>query len=206
MAEDYRVDGLRYDMTLYMRQVRGDGDPGCELPDGWNLAQWINREIKEKFPGRITIAEDLQNNPWLTQDPDVGGAGFGTQWDAAFVHPIQAAVNVPSDEQRNMWSVRNAISQCYNGDAFQRVVYSESHDEVANGKARVPSEIDPAEARSWYAKKRTTLATGLVFTAPGIPMLFQGQEFLQKGWFQDTDPLDWSLREMHDGIVLFGVN
>jgi len=33
--------------------------------------------------------------------------------------------------------VRDAIVYSYNGDAFQRIVYSESHDEVANGKARV---------------------------------------------------------------------
>ncbi len=152
--DDYRVDGLRYDMTLFIRHVRGDGDTSCDLPDGWNLAQWINREIKERFPGRITIAEDLQNNEWLTREDGAGGAGFCSQWDAGFVHPIRAAVGVCADEQRSMWAVRNAICHCYNGNAFQRVIYSESHDEVANGKSRVPSEIDPAEARSWYAKKR----------------------------------------------------
>lgn len=31
----------------------------------------------------------------------------------------------------------------------------------------------------------------LVFSAPGIPMLFQGQEFLEGDWFRDTVPLDW---------------
>ncbi len=32
--EEYRVDGLRFDMTLFMHHVRGDGDPGGNLPDG----------------------------------------------------------------------------------------------------------------------------------------------------------------------------
>jgi len=199
--EDYHIDGLRYDMTLYIRHVSGNGDPQRDLPDGWNLAQWINSEVREKFPGRITIAEDLQNNAWLTKDSGAGGAGFGSQWDAGFVHPIRAAVSAGRDEDRNMWSVRNAITHNYNGDAFQRVVYSESHDEVANGKSRVPSEIDPEGAQNWYAMKRTTLATALVFTVPGIPMLFQGQEFLQHGWFQDTEPLNWQLSELHEGLV-----
>ncbi|MGE3819411.1 MAG: alpha-amylase family glycosyl hydrolase, partial [Isosphaeraceae bacterium] len=199
--EDYHVDGLRYDMTLYMRHVRGNGEPGCDLPDGWGLAQWINGEIQSRFPGKITIAEDLQNNEWLTKDTGAGGAGFGTQWDAAFVHPIRAAVCAGRDEERNMWAVRNAICHRYNGDAYQRVVYSESHDEVANGKARVPSEVDRAGSDNWYARKRSTLAAGLVFTSPGIPMLFQGQEFLQHGWFQDTVPLDWNLAEKHDGVL-----
>lgn len=199
--EDYHVDGLRYDMTLYIRQVRADGDPGCDLPDGWGLAQWINGEIGSQYPGKITIAEDLQNNSWITKDVEAGGAGFGAQWDAAFVHPVRAAVTTPDDSHRNMWAVRNAICHGYNGDAFQRVIYSESHDEVANGKARVPSEVDVDSAENWFAKKRSTLAAALVFTSPGIPMLFQGQEFLESGWFQDTVPLDWKRTEVHEGVV-----
>ncbi|WP_422927630.1 alpha-amylase family glycosyl hydrolase [Singulisphaera sp. PoT] len=200
-VEDFHVDGLRYDMTLYIRQVRADGDPGCDLPDGWGLAQWINGEIRERFPNKITIAEDLQNNSWITKDVGAGGAGFGSQWDAAFVHPVRATVIAPDDSHRNMWTLRNAITHGYNGDAFQRVIYSESHDEVANGKARVTSEVDADSAENYYAKKRSTLAAALVFTSPGIPMLFQGQDFLESGWFQDTVPLDWQLTKKHKGIV-----
>ncbi|WP_216821007.1 alpha amylase C-terminal domain-containing protein [Singulisphaera sp. GP187] len=100
-----------------------------------------------------------------------------------------------------MGAVRNAITHGYNGDAFQRVIYSESHDEVANGKARVTSEVDVNSAENWFAKKRSTLAAALVFTAPGIPMLFQGQEFLESGWFRDTVPLDWKLTRKHEGVV-----
>ena len=32
-------------------------------------------------------------------------------------------------------------------------------------------------------------------------MLFQGQEFLEGGWFRDTVPLDWHLQEDFQGIV-----
>jgi 1,4-alpha-glucan branching enzyme len=62
--EEYHVDGLRMDMTLYIRSVH----PGADLPDGWSLAQWLNSEVNRHFPGRITIAEDLQHNEWLTKD------------------------------------------------------------------------------------------------------------------------------------------
>jgi 1,4-alpha-glucan branching enzyme len=72
---------------------------------------------------------------------------------------------------------------------------------VANGKARVPSEVHADDPLHWFAIKRSTLAAALVFTAPGIPMLFQGQEFLQGGWFQDTVPLDWDRTEEYRGIV-----
>jgi 1,4-alpha-glucan branching enzyme len=199
--EEYHVDGLRFDMTLFMRNVRGNGDPGGDLPDGWSLVQWINREVRERYPGRITIAEDLQNDDRITKPVDQGGAGFSAQWGSRFVHPIRAAVITPNDENRSLDSVRMALEGRYNGNPFQRVVYSESHDEIANGKSRVASEIDPKNPESWFAQKRTTLAAALVLTAPGIPMLFQGQEFLEDGWFQDSVPLDWHKSEQFSGLV-----
>ncbi|MFV9507150.1 MAG: alpha amylase C-terminal domain-containing protein [Oscillochloridaceae bacterium umkhey_bin13] len=81
------------------------------------------------------------------------------------------------------------------------MIYTELHDEVANGKARVPEEIWPDNAASIYARKRSTLGAAIVFTAPGIPMIFQGQEFLEDGWFEDVKPLDWSKRERFSGIA-----
>jgi 1,4-alpha-glucan branching enzyme len=79
------------------------------------------------------------------------------------------------------------------------VIYTESHDEVATGKARLPEEIWPGKADSWPARKRSTLGAALVFTAPGIPMLFQGQEFLEAAW--DRVPLDWTRAQKYAGIA-----
>jgi 1,4-alpha-glucan branching enzyme len=200
--EDFHMDGLRFDMTLYIRSVRGNThDRGEELADGWGLMQWINRDIRHRYSGKITIAEDLRNNDWLTKTPDEGGAGFHSQWDANFVHPIRSTVITPDDQHRSMCAVRDAIRYSYNADAFQRVIYSESHDEVANGKARVPTEVNADDPTGWHAQKRSTLAAALVFTAPGIPMIFQGQEFLQGEWFRDDVPIDWDLNEDFRGIV-----
>lgn len=200
--EEFRLDGLRWDMTLYIRNVRGDeGDPGDALPDGWSLMRQVNAEIRERLPGRITIAEDLRNKAEITGSPEHGGAGFGAQWDSQFVHPIREVLIAPDDEHRSMATVAHALSHHYNGDPFQRVIYTESHDEVANGKARVVHEIAPGDPSHWAAQKRSTLGAALMFTAPGIPMLFQGQEFLQGEWFQDTVPLDWDQSEEFHGIV-----
>jgi 1,4-alpha-glucan branching enzyme len=101
-----------------------------------------------------------------------------------------------------MFDVKNAIEQRYNGDAFERVVYTESHYEVANGRSRVPEEIFPGNADSYWSQKRSTLGAALVMTSPGIPMLFQGQEILEDEFFQDTDPVDWSRLETFAGIRL----
>ncbi|MGL5035550.1 MAG: alpha-amylase family glycosyl hydrolase, partial [Microcystaceae cyanobacterium] len=198
--EEYHIDGLRFDCTQFIRTVHGSEEQ--DLPDGWSLLQWINSEISRQFPGRIAIAEDLQSNKWLTKDVGAGGAGFSSQWDAMFVHPIRQAVIATLDENRSLAAIRDAICYRYNDDAWDRVIYSESHDEVSNGKARVPHEISPQDSKGWYARKRSTLAAAMIFTAPGIPMLFQGQEFLEGGWFRDTVPVDWEQRDEFKGIVL----
>lgn len=200
--EDFGVDGLRWDATSYIRQVNGhDNDPEGELPDGWSLMQWVHETIREHNPRAISIAEDLQSNPHLTLPIEDGGAGFSSQWDARFVHPMRAALIAAEDDTRDMEAVRAALEFRYSGDAFTRVVYTESHDEVANGKARVPEEVDPGNAASWAARKKSALGAVMVFTAPGIPMVFQGQEFLEDEWFHDEDPLDWKRKERFAGIV-----
>jgi 1,4-alpha-glucan branching enzyme len=81
------------------------------------------------------------------------------------------------------------------------VVYTEDHDEVANGKQRIPEMISPGDAGSLAARKRSTLGAALVFTAPGIPMIFMGQEFLMNGTFANTPPLDWSRTTTYAGIL-----
>ncbi len=199
----YRLDGLRFDSVNNIRNRHGNNnDPDGDLPDGWKLMQWINSDIRGSQPWKITIAEDLQNNEWITRETRDGGAGFTSQWDAKFVHTIRGNIISKSDESRDMNAVGDALTHVYNNSALQRVIYTESHDEVANGKSRVPEEIWPGKADSWYSRKRSTLGAALVFTAPGIPMLFQGQEFLEDRHFKDTDPLDWQKYEKYSEIHL----
>ncbi|MCA8986021.1 MAG: alpha amylase C-terminal domain-containing protein [Planctomycetaceae bacterium] len=197
--EDYHVDGLRYDMTAYIRKV--NGIDLSDIPEGWTLMQWINGSIAARYPGKLLVAEDLQGEEWLTKPADVGGAGFSAQWDANFVHPVRHVVEQIEDQYRNLDEIIGALLYRYNDDAFERVVYSESHDEVANGKARVPQEIDPECPDSREAQKRSVIAAGLALTSPGIPMLMQGQELLVDKWFEDTDPIDWQRSKEYSGIV-----
>ncbi len=196
-AQDFHIDGFRVDSTVNIRSYYGN-----DLPDGWTLLQWINDEIDSTQAWKFMIAEDLQSNEWITKPTGEGGAGFDSQWDAQFVHPIRDALITVFDEDRNMFHVRDAISARYNQDAFERVIYTESHDEVANGKSRLPEEIWPGNADSLPSKKRSTLGAAIVFTAPGVPMIFMGQEFLEDGWFDDHDPLDWDKLTTFSGINL----
>lgn len=200
--EEYHVDGLRWDATAYIKNIEGnDANPANDIPEGWGLMQWINAEIQQRFPGKLCIAEDLRKNPWVIKDVGAGGAGFGAQWDSEFVHPVRQAIISPDDNFRDLSAVCRAIEHRYDLDAFTRVIYTESHDEVANGRARVPEEIWPGQVDNWFSKKRSTLGAAIVLTSPGIPMLFQGQEFLEDRWFHDHDPVEWSRAEEQGGIL-----
>ncbi len=78
------------------------------------------------------------------------------------------------------------IARQSGGQPLTRVIFTESHDADANGGERVPE---------------ATLAAAAVFTAPGVPMLFQGQEFLENLWFADTRPVDWTKQTTYAGIL-----
>ena len=189
----YRVDGLRLDMVLYMRNCTAMPCEGDALPDGWSLMQEINDLVARDYPGRITIAEDLQTEAAVTALPAAGGAGFGAQWDAQFVHPVRAVLQAPTDADRSMDALVGALRHRYDDDVFHRVVYTESHDEVSNGRQRIVSEVAqqtvPARGDDdgqRIARHLAALGAVLVATAPGIPMIFQGQDLLQDGWFDDT--------------------
>ena len=199
--EEFRIDGLRLDGTMFMRNANGmDGDPGADIAEVWDFFRELNQEINERFPRKLMIAEDLMDNEAITQSLEEGGAGFGSQWWGGFVHPVRAVVIQEDDQQRNMDKLAQIV-QFPAENAFKRVIYTESHDEVANGKARVNEEIWPGESDNYFAIKRSFLGAALAFTAPGIPMLFQGQEFAEDKWFTDGEPLDWSLTESHGGVL-----
>jgi 1,4-alpha-glucan branching enzyme len=196
--QEFRADGLRWDSTVNIRTQNNGG--GGDITDGWTLMQYINNEINANVGWKLSIAEDLQANDYLTKTTGAGGAGFDSQWESRFVHPIRTAIIGGTDSARDMFAVRDAITANYNGDMVQRVIYTESHDEVNNGHSRVPEEIWPGNAGSWASKKRSTLGAGLVMTAAGIPMVFQGQEILEDGFWSDTDPVDWTKATTYSGI------
>jgi len=194
---DFRCDGLRWDSTVNIRTQNNGG--GGDIPDGWSLMKWVNEQIDANSSWKISIAEDLQNNSYITNTTS-SGAKFDSQWDAQFVHPIRQAIITTWDADRDMNAVAAAITHKYNSSHTQRVIYTESHDEVNNGHSRVPEEINPGNATSWASRKRSTLGAAIVMTSPGIPMIFMGQEFLEWGYWSDADPLNWGQKVTYAGI------
>ena len=199
---DCRVDGLRLDATAYMHAA---GPLGRPIADGWNLLRRLNDEVDARYPWKMVIAEDLQGNPAVTRPTGHGGAGCDAQWDARFVHPVRGVLETPHDGDRDLDAIVGALVAADDGDPFRRVIYTESHDEVSvkNGKRRVPDAIWPGNATGWHARKRALLGSALVLTAPGIPMIFQGQEFLEHEAWHDDRPMNWRRLEGRPGPVAF---
>lgn len=190
---DCHVDGLRLDSVLAMRKaahLMADGS-GEDIPEAWGLLQTITNQAREYNPDALLIAEDLQGNDWITKPTSDGGAGFTTQWDPSFAACLREVLDPPLDESRDLEKIKFALTNRLNDHAFERLIYSESHDADANGHARLNEEIAPGAADSIFARKRSALAATLLFTTPGVPMLFQGQEFLEFGAFNHWRPLDW---------------
>lgn len=203
--KEYRIDGLRFDSVGNIRNIYDNPElTDKDLPDGWRLLREINLEIKNSQPWKITIAEDLKNNEWITKPASGewdGGAGFNTQWDERFYEAIKNALVPSKDESRDMYSVKNALYNRYNGDAFQQLIFLENHDIVAVDKpndkrdGRLPDQIQPGHVDDGYfAHKRSTLGAAILFTAPGIPMIHQGQEILEWRRFGDgkANAVDWT--------------
>ncbi len=199
---DCRVDGLRVDAVFAIRNAAGhDNDPSTDLPDGWRVLQELTSAARSVKPEAALVAEDVSANEWITKSVKDGGAGFTAQWETSLPTVLRSVLNPDHDSDRHMQSIQDALTKTYNGEVLQRVIYSESHDAAANGHQRLNEEIAPGSADGLFARRRSAIAAALVVTAPGIPMFFQGQEFMQTGWFSHWQALEWDKAEMFHGVV-----
>jgi 1,4-alpha-glucan branching enzyme len=208
--KDRFVDGLRFDSTTSIRAV-AVMDPYWHIaevvPEGQDLLRRINGEIRASQPWKLTIAEDLQGWSEITAPlEDPAGFGFGAQWNDGFCWQVRTAAVAASDAGRNLPGLANSIASL-NGESFRSVIYSENHDKddpAQGGSGRLPEIIGNGQADSWFAKKQSTLAAAVVLTSPGIPMLFQGQEFLEYRPFptygSNPQPIDWGRKTQFAGI------
>jgi 1,4-alpha-glucan branching enzyme len=202
--EECHVDGLRCDAVFAIRNARGwHNDPEHDIPEGWQLVQDLNWAVHKAKKHVITIAEDVAMNEYITKSNKDGGAGFDAQWETTFPNILRATIDPVDDSSRSLATIETELRKYYNGDAYQRVVYSESHDAAANGQSRMNAEISPQDQGGLYARRRSMLGAAVALTAPGIPMLFQGQEFMERGWFTHYDQLDWSRADTYAGTVQF---
>jgi len=207
LLREYGVDGLRFDDTI---DIRTFGPQRATNNEGVELLQAINssyRNTDPKQPGKITIAEDLQSSGDVTLQSGPTGLEFNSQWDDTMVNTMRDVVTQVNDSDRDMNAVRSVLEKKIAGDVFSRVIYTENHDQVGHppGQNRLPTLIDINNHESVFAKKRSTLAAAIMLTAPGIPMIFQGQEMLETRAFGFNTPTNMDFSRADDpnfkGIV-----
>ena len=197
---EYRLDGLRLDSTVYMRNTAGaNNDPVHDIADAWGLLGKMSSLAHKINPGALMVAEDCSVNEYVTKPVKDGGCGFDAQWGLNFPHSVRSLSGLPVPFPVNFY---DELQSSYNGDAFQKILFCDSHDTAANGQVRLNEAVTPGNAESERARQYTLLASAVTLTAPGIPMLMQGQEFMQDGDFSDWKELEWAKTEQFAGIVM----
>jgi 1,4-alpha-glucan branching enzyme len=177
--QEYRIDGFRFDQVSVVDQY-----------GGWGMVQACTSTCHYIKPEAILIAEYWPVNPYVVSPVGNGGAGFDATWNDKLRDSIRNAIGQSSGGASatvDLDSVAGAIQSFALPAQWRAVNCVENHDIVkAGAEARIPHLADPGNARSWYARSRSRVATGLLLTAPGIPMLFMGQEFLEDKQWSDN--------------------
>jgi 1,4-alpha-glucan branching enzyme len=184
MLEEYHVDGLRYDQVTVIAES-----------GGWYFAQDLTNTLRFIKPNAVQIAEYWGGERWKGVAVPPYGMGFDIGYGDTLRDTMRAVIG-ESTGGRNadvyLDPLRDALYFTHK-DPGRWTVFQclENHDllyfdhQGRDRQPRIPALADPTNARSWYARSRTKVATGLLLTAPGVPMLFMGQEFLEDKYWTD---------------------
>ncbi len=184
-TEEYHLDGLRLDATQQM----------FDASDVHILAA-ITREVRRAGGRRntIVIGENEPQHARLVRPPERGGYGLDALWNDDFHHSAMVALTGRREAyysdyrgrpnefvaaakhgflyqgQRYVWQRKPRGTPALDLPAGSFVVFLQNHDQIANSMAglRLHALTSPGRARAM---------TACMLLMPGIPMLFQGQEF-----------------------------
>ena len=181
-AEEYHVDGFRYDEVTVIDRF-----------GGWGLCQNLTDTLHFVKPKSVHMAEYWNaDQSWAIRPTSSGGAGFDAVWSPRLRDAVRGAIFQASGgagASVSLDGVRDGLYPPAGFPAAWRSVHCvENHDIVFAGNGpRIAKLSDPSDSRSWYSRSRSRVATGLLLTAPGIPLLFMGQEFLEDKPWSDSD-------------------
>lgn len=188
LLDEYHADGLRFD------EVSVIVDEG-----GWSFCQDLTETLHHRKPEAALIAEYWGEHRWLAVWSPPSGMGFDIGYADGLrdgVRGVLAQVAGGAGATVDLEPLRRGLQRPWNvASAWQAYHCLENHDLVldADGdhrKPRIAKLADWTDPRSWYARSRTRVATGLLLTAPGVPMLFMGQEFGEDKLWSDNLQLE----------------
>jgi 1,4-alpha-glucan branching enzyme len=181
--DEYHADGFRYDqVTVIDREAVGIG---------WRFCQDLTATVNHRDPSAVNVAEFWGPEPAVVRSRADGGAGFDANWHDGLRRAVRGVIGQAvggADAFVDWQPVVNQLRAPGFRDAWRAVQYIESHDEVYRDRGpRIPAlAVGGGNTRTWQATSRSRVAAALILTAPGIPMLFMGQEIYEdKRWDDD---------------------
>jgi 1,4-alpha-glucan branching enzyme len=181
---EFHADGFRYDeISILLSTNQANGWQFCRnLTNQQRSLQPRFLQNAEFWPGSQSgIPSSVQP---IIQAAAQGGAGFDVVQHDALRSALRNAVATASYGAQAAVSVSAIASVLYPpglDHAWRAVTCVENHDIVKVGQSqRIPTLADSSDPQSWYARSRSRFATAVLLTAPGIPQIFMGQEFLEQ--------------------------
>jgi 1,4-alpha-glucan branching enzyme len=195
-VKELHADGFRYDEISMLLATN--------LANGWQFCSEGTTAVRQANPRVLQNAEYWPAEygapaPLIVTATDAGGLGNDAVQHDGLREAVRAAVGQAAGgagAHVEMMGIAMAMWPAGFAHAWQTIPCVENHDIVKLGEQpRIPALADGADHRSWYARSRSRVATALLLTAPGIPQMFMGQEFLEdKQWCPDPrtpDHLIW---------------
>ncbi len=182
LLNEYHLDGLRYDQVTVIDEH-----------GGWFFCQDLTDTLRYVKPGAVQIAEYWGNERWKGVEPRPDGMGFDVGYSDKLRNNLREVISEATSGRTahvNLDKVSEALSMTYKDPGRWSVFQcTENHDLLDfnhdDRQPRIAALADPSNSRSWYARSRAKVATGILLTAPGVPMIFMGQEFLEDKYWTD---------------------
>jgi len=176
--DEFHIDGLRYDEISALLAMN--------TTTGWSFCQDITSTVRWERPRALQNAEHWPVIDPITE-PAPAGAGFDVIQHDGLRISLRNALrqsSYGSGTYLNLSAVAANINPAAVSQPWKAVTCIENHDIVKEGTdLRIPRLADGSNARSWYARSRSRVATALLLFSPGMPQIFMGQEFLEdKQW------------------------
>jgi 1,4-alpha-glucan branching enzyme len=194
--DHFHIDGLRVDAVasmLYWDYSRDDGqwvpnvDGGNHNYEAISLLQWFNREVYERFPHAMTIAEESTAFSGVSRPTYTGGLGFTFKWNMGWMNDsLRYMAKEPVHRKFHHNDLTFSMVYHYN----ENFVLSLSHDEVVHGKHALLQKM-PGDEWQQAANLRTFM--GYMYAHPGKKLNFMGAEIAQTSEWNHDGQLDWWL-------------
>ena len=190
--ENYHIDGIRVDAVSNMLYLDYDEGPWMPNKDGGNrnlegygFLQKLNREIKNRYPDVMMIAEESTASTPITQPIEEGGLGFDFKWNMGWMNDILRFYEEdPIYRQYDFNLMTFSFMYCFN----ENYVLPFSHDEVVHGKKSMMHKMW-GDRYNQFAGLRNLYAYQLCH--PGKKLLFMGSEFGQFLEWKHDYQLEW---------------